>query len=205
MPICTQCQTSDTPCWREGPEGTRTLCNACGIRWKRLMGRTKRPAKRSKSVRPRRNSAISPKERKPTAFGQLGRVARSAASQRPMRSISLPLEDTSALTAKSIMAMSQNELLDCILTRLEELENSQTRTSLQVRVLSNRLVHKTDYDVSKLEEMNSDGETIRTRYEEDFEEDLDVMMKGDGEDEAWLLATMSKGTPLTLLPYESDQ
>lgn len=118
-----------------------------------------------------------------------------------MRSISLPMEDTSALTTKSIMAMNQNELLECILSRLEELENSQTRTSLQVKVLSNRLVpNRTEV---KLEDIAVDEDKPFTdRYEEDFEQDLDTMMKGDGEDEAWLLDTMRKGTPVTLLPYE---
>ena len=32
---CRQCGTSDTPLWRYGPEGSKSLCNACGIRWKR--------------------------------------------------------------------------------------------------------------------------------------------------------------------------
>ena len=97
------------------------------------------------------------------------------------------------------MAMSQNELLDSIMSRLEELETSQTRTSLKVRVLTNRLVRDKDIDDLDLDEL---GEGLRDHYEEDFEQDLDVMMKGDGEDEAWLLASMSKGTPVTMLPYE---
>lgn len=32
---CRQCGTTDTPLWRYGPEGSKSLCNACGIRWKR--------------------------------------------------------------------------------------------------------------------------------------------------------------------------
>mmetsp|Transcript_6781 Transcript_6781/g.11841 ORF Transcript_6781/g.11841 Transcript_6781/m.11841 type:complete len:250 (-) Transcript_6781:2465-3214(-) len=32
---CTQCGTSDTPNWRRGPLGIRTLCNACGLQWSR--------------------------------------------------------------------------------------------------------------------------------------------------------------------------
>ncbi|KAG1048707.1 hypothetical protein G6F43_008924 [Rhizopus delemar] len=30
---CTECKTIDTPQWRRGPQGYRTLCNACGLRW----------------------------------------------------------------------------------------------------------------------------------------------------------------------------
>jgi hypothetical protein len=31
---CSHCQSSKTPPWREGPDGRRTLCNACGLRYK---------------------------------------------------------------------------------------------------------------------------------------------------------------------------
>ncbi|KAG6471198.1 hypothetical protein ZIOFF_072299 [Zingiber officinale] len=31
---CLHCQTDKTPQWRSGPEGPKTLCNACGMRFK---------------------------------------------------------------------------------------------------------------------------------------------------------------------------
>ncbi|KAE8148311.1 hypothetical protein BDV25DRAFT_141933 [Aspergillus avenaceus] len=31
--MCSDCGTSDSPEWRKGPEGPKTLCNACGLRW----------------------------------------------------------------------------------------------------------------------------------------------------------------------------
>ncbi|ELR07401.1 blue light receptor [Pseudogymnoascus destructans] len=31
--VCTDCGTLDSPEWRKGPEGPKTLCNACGLRW----------------------------------------------------------------------------------------------------------------------------------------------------------------------------
>ncbi|CAN6302326.1 unnamed protein product [Urochloa humidicola] len=31
---CTHCASEETPQWRQGPEGPRTLCNACGVRFK---------------------------------------------------------------------------------------------------------------------------------------------------------------------------
>ncbi|XP_010510637.1 PREDICTED: putative GATA transcription factor 13 [Camelina sativa] len=31
---CTHCETTKTPQWREGPRGPRTLCNACGVRFR---------------------------------------------------------------------------------------------------------------------------------------------------------------------------
>ncbi|KAK7283203.1 hypothetical protein RIF29_12575 [Crotalaria pallida] len=30
--VCSDCNTSSTPLWRSGPNGPKTLCNACGIR-----------------------------------------------------------------------------------------------------------------------------------------------------------------------------
>lgn len=33
--ICTVCGTTETPSWRRGGDGVRTLCNACGLRFLR--------------------------------------------------------------------------------------------------------------------------------------------------------------------------
>ncbi|ORY91123.1 GATA zinc finger-domain-containing protein, partial [Syncephalastrum racemosum] len=30
--MCHSCHTTQTPEWRRGPDGARTLCNACGLR-----------------------------------------------------------------------------------------------------------------------------------------------------------------------------
>ena len=32
--VCRTCRTRKTPMWRHGPDGPKTLCNACGVRWK---------------------------------------------------------------------------------------------------------------------------------------------------------------------------
>ncbi|KAJ1687396.1 hypothetical protein LUZ63_018786 [Rhynchospora breviuscula] len=32
--MCMHCQTKKTPQWRMGPEGAKTLCNACGVRYR---------------------------------------------------------------------------------------------------------------------------------------------------------------------------
>lgn len=31
--VCTDCGTTESPEWRKGPSGPKTLCNACGLRW----------------------------------------------------------------------------------------------------------------------------------------------------------------------------
>ncbi|WOL18583.1 GATA transcription factor 16 [Canna indica] len=32
---CEDCQTTTTPLWRAGPSGPKSLCNACGIRYRK--------------------------------------------------------------------------------------------------------------------------------------------------------------------------
>uniref|UniRef100_A0A0D9W101 GATA-type domain-containing protein n=1 Tax=Leersia perrieri TaxID=77586 RepID=A0A0D9W101_9ORYZ len=32
---CTDCHTTKTPLWRGGPSGPKSLCNACGIRYRK--------------------------------------------------------------------------------------------------------------------------------------------------------------------------
>jgi len=38
--VCMTCGRTDSPEWRKGPHGPKTLCNACGLRWAK---RTRRP------------------------------------------------------------------------------------------------------------------------------------------------------------------
>ncbi|KNA11097.1 hypothetical protein SOVF_138220 [Spinacia oleracea] len=33
--ICADCKTTRTPLWRSGPHGPRSLCNACGIKYRK--------------------------------------------------------------------------------------------------------------------------------------------------------------------------
>ncbi|CAN6910824.1 unnamed protein product [Brassica oleracea] len=37
---CANCDTTSTPLWRNGPSGPKSLCNACGIRFKKEERRT---------------------------------------------------------------------------------------------------------------------------------------------------------------------
>jgi len=38
--VCQRCKTRRTPLWRRGPNGPRTLCNACGVWWTTIYNRT---------------------------------------------------------------------------------------------------------------------------------------------------------------------
>ncbi|RCH84624.1 blue light receptor [Rhizopus stolonifer] len=35
--MCTQCQSTDSPEWRKGPNGPKELCNACGLRYAKTL------------------------------------------------------------------------------------------------------------------------------------------------------------------------
>uniref|UniRef100_A0A7S4MN26 GATA-type domain-containing protein n=1 Tax=Vannella robusta TaxID=1487602 RepID=A0A7S4MN26_9EUKA len=213
MPQCAQCQTSDTPCWREGPQGARTLCNACGIRWKRLLGRNKRSTKRSstpKSKPAKKKQQPQPQQPQPqpakveTPIQKAQQQPIAARTTRSSTRSTRKLLDHSTLASKNVLTMSQNELLDCILTRLEDLESSQTRTSLRVRVLTQRLMRQK-------QKQNSIGSGSRARaHRPTFTSDSnkfhntstlprqEVEMTEGGDGEAALLASMREGTSISL-------
>lgn len=35
--VCVTCGRTDSPEWRKGPMGPKTLCNACGLRWAKQL------------------------------------------------------------------------------------------------------------------------------------------------------------------------
>ncbi|TPX09517.1 uncharacterized protein E0L32_009260 [Thyridium curvatum] len=39
--VCTDCGTLESPEWRKGPSGPKTLCNACGLRWAKKEKKSK--------------------------------------------------------------------------------------------------------------------------------------------------------------------
>jgi len=43
--VCAHCHTMETPLWRNGPMGPKTLCNACGVRHTREEGITNHQAR----------------------------------------------------------------------------------------------------------------------------------------------------------------
>ncbi|KAF8350600.1 white collar 2 type of transcription factor [Amanita rubescens] len=45
--VCITCGRTDSPEWRKGPLGPKTLCNACGLRWAKQMRKYDEPAEGS--------------------------------------------------------------------------------------------------------------------------------------------------------------
>lgn len=54
---CHSCNRIDTPEWRRGPDGARTLCNACGLHYAKLERKRQLEAR---SIRPKPDEAIRP-------------------------------------------------------------------------------------------------------------------------------------------------
>lgn len=53
---CHSCNRAETPEWRRGPDGARTLCNACGLHYAKLtrkMGANKTAVMTSSNLRPK--------------------------------------------------------------------------------------------------------------------------------------------------------
>jgi Zn ribbon nucleic-acid-binding protein len=42
---CAHCNTQTTPLWRNGPDGPKTLCNACGVRDNRRHAKVNTPTR----------------------------------------------------------------------------------------------------------------------------------------------------------------
>ncbi|MFS7986271.1 putative transcription factor C2C2-GATA family [Helianthus anomalus] len=55
--LCFDCKTSKTPLWRSGPAGPKSLCNACGIRFRKKKSV---PTSDKKKEKPHLSSSPSP-------------------------------------------------------------------------------------------------------------------------------------------------
>ncbi|KAJ4343445.1 hypothetical protein N0V87_000210 [Didymella glomerata] len=50
---CHSCNRAETPEWRRGPDGARTLCNACGLHYAKLTRKIGKDAMTSSNLRPK--------------------------------------------------------------------------------------------------------------------------------------------------------
>ncbi|PPQ98850.1 hypothetical protein CVT24_003403 [Panaeolus cyanescens] len=55
--VCITCGRTDSPEWRKGPQGPKTLCNACGLRWAKQVRKKKDKATSSPHDPPQSQSA----------------------------------------------------------------------------------------------------------------------------------------------------
>ncbi|KAI9257949.1 GATA zinc finger-domain-containing protein [Phascolomyces articulosus] len=57
---CHSCHTTETPEWRRGPDGARTLCNACGLHYSKLIRRGSLTVQRGYSLEDGRSDRSTP-------------------------------------------------------------------------------------------------------------------------------------------------
>ncbi|XP_057792239.1 GATA transcription factor 16-like [Salvia miltiorrhiza] len=82
---CSDCRTTKTPLWRSGPSGPKSLCNACGIRYRKkrpaaAAATVKNDGKKGKIGKTRRNlmplgQEVEVVERSPREWGEVERAA----------------------------------------------------------------------------------------------------------------------------------
>lgn len=57
--VCTECRTTETPEWRRGPDGPRTLCNACGLRYAKRKRRRRLQMEKEKMEQEKREQLLA--------------------------------------------------------------------------------------------------------------------------------------------------
>ncbi|KAK3135370.1 hypothetical protein QOZ80_5BG0418120 [Eleusine coracana subsp. coracana] len=57
---CRECDTTQTTQWRAGPGGPNTLCNACGLRWKKKHNAKRQPAAKTSHAKHSKNNLCTP-------------------------------------------------------------------------------------------------------------------------------------------------
>ncbi|KAF9187261.1 hypothetical protein BGZ51_001458 [Haplosporangium sp. Z 767] len=77
---CTYCDCTTTPMWRRGPNGPRTLCNACGVKWSqgKIFVDSERSASPSNSVSTPTSASISTPASASTPISMTPTAAHSA-------------------------------------------------------------------------------------------------------------------------------
>lgn len=108
--VCTNCQATSSPLWRHGPKGPKTLCNACGIRFKRktldfdpsLQQETPvpnqddkpRPAEQAKPTLKSPASAHAPVKKRPAPALKSPTASAKKRPAPPIKDASLPSKKT---------------------------------------------------------------------------------------------------------------
>lgn len=100
--LCHECITTVSSVWRSGPDGPRTLCNACGLRYYKHNQRRALEAKRKQQDSPNGFSAMD------VAAAQKLFALSNSASTRPVAD----LKDSEFESLKKYRKMTDSSLLD---------------------------------------------------------------------------------------------
>ncbi|KAK1995529.1 GATA zinc finger protein [Colletotrichum falcatum] len=103
---CANCHTRNTPEWRRGPSGQRDLCNSCGLRWAKQVGRVS-PRNSSRGGGNTNADAQSKKSNSPIHSSQLQNEVK-ARSSTPARPSEGPSGNTTPATSVSVSKSHKN-------------------------------------------------------------------------------------------------
>ncbi|KAK1974337.1 GATA zinc finger protein [Colletotrichum cereale] len=104
---CANCHTRNTPEWRRGPSGQRDLCNSCGLRWAKQVGRVS-PRNSSRGGGNTNVDAQSKKSNSPVHSSQLQKEVK-ASNSTPARPSEGSSGNTTPATSVSISMTSIRE------------------------------------------------------------------------------------------------
>ncbi|CAA3007019.1 GATA transcription factor 16-like [Olea europaea var. sylvestris] len=79
--FCADCKTTKTPLWRSGPSGPKSLCNACGIRYRKkrspFVGLDRPKGRERKKDNPTTTSAAAATTSTTKNCGKKGKIRKS--------------------------------------------------------------------------------------------------------------------------------
>ncbi|GLC46592.1 hypothetical protein PLESTF_001903300 [Pleodorina starrii] len=166
---CVECGATQTPQWREGPAGPKTLCNACGVRYVRAQQRANKRAVAVGAARAgygaggrqSRNSKAAKAEaasaRAARAAAAAAAVATEEAPQRPTRQAALMAASRTAQYARTgVFPVDAMELI-----QPPPLDSANGHSAMQQQQqLDQRLQHQ-DADVSGMAAATATGSIAR--------------------------------------------
>ncbi len=111
--MCSSCKTTTSPEWRRGPDGSKSLCNACGLRYskmKRGLGgdfeRKKNQKRKRQKSTPNSNSSTPSTNPTMATFSTPNSSSSQPNTSSPWISSSSPKINTKSPTSVSTLSSS---------------------------------------------------------------------------------------------------
>ncbi|KAG0251375.1 GATA-binding factor 2 [Mortierella polycephala] len=136
---CTYCDCTTTPMWRRGPNGPRTLCNACGVKWSqgKIFVDSERSASPSNSVSTSKSASVSTPVSTSTSIPTAPTTVHSAVATTTTAPLLVPGPASLTTTADAAAQMSKDVFGDegedysgQFLTHMDDVKMTLTKRGL---------------------------------------------------------------------------